>query len=184
MAEDDAAPALARLEDGEALSDVYRASISVVLAYLWARSPAARRDAEYVGEQIRLSMLATELADQRGFHAKLALLGEEHAELGNLRRPDLQRFADGLVAEGLSPSYVHTTLLPLRAICRRALSRGELSVNPCVGIELPAVRGRRERFASPQEAVALIAAVPAQDQAIWATAMYAGLGLGVACPSR
>lgn len=38
--------------------------------------------------------------------------------LGELRRPDLQRFADDLVAEGLSSSYVHTTLLPLRAICR------------------------------------------------------------------
>jgi hypothetical protein len=40
----------------------------------------------------------------------------------------LQRFADSLVAEGLSPSYVHTTLLPLRAICRRALSRGKIAI--------------------------------------------------------
>ena len=73
---------------------------------------------------------------------------------------------------------MQTTLLPLRAIFRRAISRGELAVNPCSDLELPAVRGRRERFASPEEAEALIAAAPKRDRAVWATAMYAGLRLG------
>lgn len=104
-------------------------------------------------------------------------------ELGSLRladlhRPDIQDFADALVTEGLSPSSVQTTLLPLRAIFRRAISRGELVVNPCTGLELPAVRGRRERFASPEEAEILIAAAPSRDRAVWATAMYSGLRLG------
>ena len=98
--------------------------------------------------------------------------------LADLRRPDLQEFADTLVAEGLSPSYVQTALLPLRAIFRRAIIRGDLALNPCTELELPAVRGRRERFATPEEAERLIAAVPESDQAIWATAMYAGLRLG------
>jgi len=98
--------------------------------------------------------------------------------LAELRRPDIQDFADSLVAAGLSPSSVQTTLLPLRAIFRRAISRGELAINPCSGLELPAVRGRRERFASPEEAEALIAAAPERDRAVWATAMYAGLRLG------
>jgi integrase len=98
--------------------------------------------------------------------------------LGNLSRPDIQAFADELVAEGLSASYIQTTLLPLRAIFRRAISRGDLAINPCAGLELPAVRGRRERFASAEEADELIAALPREDQAIWATAMYAGLRLG------
>lgn len=98
--------------------------------------------------------------------------------LADLSRPDIQTFADGLVAKELSASYVQTTLLPLRAIFRRAISRGDLTINPCTGLELPAVRGRRERFASPEEAEALIAAAPTSDQAIWATAMYAGLRLG------
>ena len=40
------------------------------------------------------------------------------------------------------------------------------------------MRGRRERFASPEEAEKLIAAVPERDRAIWATAMYAGLRRG------
>ncbi len=51
-------------------------------------------------------------------------------------------------------------------------------MNPCADLELPAVRGRRERYASPEEAEALIAAAPERDRAAWATAMYAGLRLG------
>jgi integrase len=66
----------------------------------------------------------------------------------------------------------------LRAVFRRAVSRGDLAVNPCSGLDLPAVRGRRERFASPQEAEQLIATLRAEDRAIWATAMYAGLRRG------
>jgi integrase len=97
--------------------------------------------------------------------------------LADLRRSDLQEFAEGLT-EGLSPSSVQVTLLPLRAIFRRALSRGEVAVNPCTGLELPAVRGRRERFASPEEGATLIAAVPERDRATWATALYGGLRLG------
>lgn len=99
-------------------------------------------------------------------------------KLADLRRPDLQAFADRLLVRGLSASAIQVTLLPLRAIFRRALSRGDLAVNPCTGLQLPAVRGRRERYASPEEADALIAAVPERDRTIWATAMYAGLRLG------
>ena len=58
------------------------------------------------------------------------------------------------------------------------MARGEVAASPCTGLSLPAVRGRRERFASPQEAERLIAAVPEQDRGVWATAMYAGLRRG------
>src|ERR671934_2253692 len=70
------------------------------------------------------------------------------------------------------------TLLPLRAIFRRAIDRGEVAADPCAGLRLPAVRGRRERYASPSEVKALILAVPERDRAVWATAMYGGLRLG------
>jgi integrase len=53
-----------------------------------------------------------------------------------------------------------------------------VAANPCTGLHLPAIRGRRERYASPEEAKALIGAVPVEDRPIWATAMYAGLRLG------
>jgi len=98
--------------------------------------------------------------------------------LSEVHGPALQEFADGLLSEGLNPSTIQVTLLPLRAIFRRALSRGELAANPCNGLQLAAVRGRRERYAPPAEAEALIEAVPALDRPIWATAMYAGLRRG------
>ena len=98
--------------------------------------------------------------------------------LDELRRSDLQEFADRLLAEGLSPSYIQTMVLPVRAIVRRALSRDELAVNPCSGLHLPAIRGRRERYATAEESEELLAAVPERDRATWATALYAGLRLG------
>ena len=58
-------------------------------------------------------------------------------------------------------------------IYRRAIRNGEVTVNPCSNLDLPAVRGRRERIPSPQEAVALLAALPESDRALWATALYA-----------
>jgi integrase len=53
-----------------------------------------------------------------------------------------------------------------------------IAVNPTRDLELPAVRSRRERIASPGEAAKLIAALPHPDRGIWATAMYAGVRRG------
>jgi integrase len=104
-------------------------------------------------------------------------------ELGRLRlsaitRATIQDLVDDLVARGAAPSTVRNAVLPLRAIYRRAVARTDVLVNPTEGLTLPAVRGRRERIARAAEAAALISAVPTQDQAIWATALYAGLRLG------
>jgi len=100
------------------------------------------------------------------------------SRLGDVTRLDLQDLVDGWVAAGLSASTVGTTLLPLRAIYRRAASRGEIAINPTSGVELPAVRGGRDHIAAPSECDRLLAALPARDRAIWATAMYAGLRRG------
>lgn len=118
-----------------------------------------------------------------------ALRGYERAmrlrvlpEIGGVRltaltRVDLQDLADRWLAKGLDPSTIRNTLMPMRALYRRALSSGDVSLNPTNGIELPAVRGRHERIATPEQAAALIAAAP-DDQALWATALYAGLRRG------
>jgi integrase len=98
--------------------------------------------------------------------------------LADVARADLQCFADELVAAGLNASTLAGTVQPLRLIFGHAVHHGELAVNPCNGLRLPAVRSRRERVAGPAEAAALIAAVPERDRAFWATAMYAGLRLG------
>jgi integrase len=98
--------------------------------------------------------------------------------LSEMRRVDLQDFADRLCADGLDPSTVRNTLVPLRAIFRRAVARGEVAVNPTSGLELPAMEGARDRIASPGEAAELLAALPERDRALWATATYGGLRRG------
>lgn len=100
------------------------------------------------------------------------------AKLGDIGRVDVQDMADRLLAKGLDPSTVRNALMPLRALYRRALARGEVALNPTSGVELPAVRGTRDRIASPTEAAALVEALPESDQALWATALYAGLRRG------
>ena len=106
----------------------------------------------------------------------LPLLGNTRAT--EVRRLDVQALVDELLADGHGASTIRCTVLPLRAIFRRALARGEIVVNPCDGLELPASSGRRERVADPTEAEALIAAAPSRDRAVWATALYAGLRRG------
>jgi len=98
--------------------------------------------------------------------------------LGDVQRRDVQRLADDLLAEGRDPSTIRNALMPLRVIYRRALEDGDVAVNPCANLRLPAVRGRRERIASPEEAQRLLAALPERDRPIWATALYAGLRRG------
>ena len=98
--------------------------------------------------------------------------------LGDVQRRDVQRLADELLGEGLDPSTVRNVLMPLRVIYRRAIEDGDLAVNPTGHLRLPAVRGRRERIASPEEAKRLLAALPDRDRALWATALYAGLRRG------
>lgn len=100
------------------------------------------------------------------------------ARLSEIRREDVQDLADRLVAEGRDPSTIRNALMPLRATFRRATARGEVAVNPTTGVELPAVRGKRDRIASPTEAAQLLAALPESDRALWASAMYAGLRRG------
>jgi integrase len=98
--------------------------------------------------------------------------------LGDVQHRDVQRIADDLLAEGRDPSTIRNALMPVRVIFRRAIEDGDVAVNPCSHLRLPAVRGRRERIASPEEAERLLASLPARDRPIWATALYAGLRRG------
>jgi integrase len=98
--------------------------------------------------------------------------------LTDVRRSDLQDLIDRMTAEGLDPSTVRNTLMPVRVVFRRAVNRNLVAVNPTAGLELPAVRGRRDRIASPHEATVLLAALSVDDRALWATALYGGLRRG------
>ena len=82
-------------------------------------------------------------------------------------------------AEGRDASTIRNAIMPLRVIYRRAVEDGDVAVNPCEKLRLPAVRGRRDRIASPEEAAKLIEALPQKsDRALWAVAFYAGLRAG------
>jgi integrase len=99
--------------------------------------------------------------------------------LNSITRRDVQAVVDEALARGLSPSTARNALLPLRLICRVAM-RDELGMaqSPVVGVELPAVRGVRDRHATPSEIGPLLAALEPRDRALWATAIYAGLRRG------
>ncbi len=102
----------------------------------------------------------------------------ERRKLSDVSRSDLQALVHRLLEEGLSPSTIVVTMLPLRAIYKRAVALGEVAINPTIGLDMPAVRGRRERIAAPDEAADLLAALTARDRPLWATALYAGLRRG------
>jgi integrase len=97
-------------------------------------------------------------------------------KLMDLTLDDIQDYADSMLATGAQPSTIRNSIMPVRVIC--AWRRREVPVNPTAGLRLPAVRGGRDRIASPAEAEELLAALPSMDQPLWATALYAGLRRG------
>ncbi len=105
-----------------------------------------------------------------------AVAGIKAAEL---RRRDLQDFADDLYAAGLSGGTISNILNPIQAFYRWAIDRDELTYNPSERIDLPHGRSSRpKRIASKDEAVALLGALDPLDRPVWATAFYAGLRRG------
>ncbi len=117
----------------------------------------------------------------RGYDRNLRLrvtpvLGERR--LSEITTQDVQVLVDGLVKKGLEPATIDSALTPLKALYRRALARGEVRVNPTVGIEKPAVRSKAKRVVLPGDAEAMIRALDSDERALWATAVYAGLRLG------
>src|SRR5581483_11655363 len=90
----------------------------------------------------------------------------------------LQALVDRLLGKKLSGSKVRNVILPIRVLYRHAIERDETSVNPTTGLRLPKGGAPRDRAATATEAAALLAALPDDDRALWATAFYAGLRRG------
>jgi integrase len=173
-----------------AAARAWRAEAQAALGRGTLKAPAATTvaaAAEELVEGMRGGRIRTRSGDLykpsaiRGYQAALrdrilpALGGKR---LADVQRRDVQHLADDLLAQGLDPSTVRNALMPLRVIFRRAIEDGELAVNPTAHLRLPAVKGRRERIASPEEARRLLAALPERDRPLWATALYAGLRRG------
>ncbi len=101
------------------------------------------------------------------------------ARVGEVRRQDVQAFADELLASGLEPATVSNILNPIQAFYRRAVDRDEVAYNPAERIDLPTGQATRpKRIASAVEARALLDGLVERDRPLWATAFYAGLRRG------
>jgi integrase len=99
-------------------------------------------------------------------------------KLADVKRADLQRLVSRMQAAGQSPSTVRNTVNAVRALYRWAAQHDLVETSPTLGLALPAVRGRRERIASPQQAERLLAALSETERPLWATALYTGLRRG------
>jgi integrase len=98
--------------------------------------------------------------------------------LSEITRGDVQALVDRLIGKGLSPSKISNIIDSLRVIYRHEIARERVSVNPTAALELPRGGNPRDRAASATEAAALLAALPKEDRALWATAFYGGLRRG------
>jgi integrase len=100
------------------------------------------------------------------------------SKLSAITTADLQALVDRWQSEGQRASTIRNTVKPLQAIYRRARSRGGLPVNPTHDLELPSPRPKEVEIVAPDVAAQLLEAVPVEDRATWATALYAGLRYG------
>lgn len=99
-------------------------------------------------------------------------------KLSAITTADLQMLVDRWDAEGQPAATIRNAIKPLQAIYRRGKSRGGLAINPTRDLELPAPRPKEVEIVTPGDGAALLAAAPADDRAVWATALYAGLRYG------
>jgi len=98
--------------------------------------------------------------------------------LSDIRTGELRALVGELRASGLSESTTRNTLVPLMALFTWALQRELVAVNPCVALQLPVSKGRRENIAGDEEADLMLATLDPRDRPLWACAFYAGLRRG------
>jgi integrase len=99
--------------------------------------------------------------------------------LAALRRRDFQALVDRLLADGKSGQKVRNIITPLQTVYRHARRAEEVAVSPVADLDLPAASEPRDRSIAPEEAQALLDALPDDGlRAIYATAYLAGLRRG------
>ncbi len=102
-------------------------------------------------------------------------------KVARIRKGDIDHLVEELLEDEkeLSAATVSNVLNPVQALYRYEIGKERLSYNPTAGVDLPAGKaGRPTRIVNPEEAARLIAALPEEDQPLWATAFYAGLRRG------
>lgn len=118
----------------------------------------------------------------RGYRRAAERLKAEigHIHLTELRRRDINEMVARLRAQDLSASTIRNTFDPLRAMYRKAIDDETVVVDPTYKLRLPSSANdeRTRRSVSPVDAERLVDALPAAEQALWATAIYVGLRRG------
>jgi integrase len=101
--------------------------------------------------------------------------------MSDIERSDLQARVNAWQARH-SASKVHACVNAARVLWRDfdlvTGANNLLVIDPTKGLRLPAVPLTRERIATADEAHRLITALDEEDQALWGSAMYAGIRLG------
>lgn len=159
MVEEEAAPALLRLEEDGEVSDHERAAIALFLSYLWARTPAARKRAEAIGEEIRLGFAATQLSDPEDFKRRMSELKKTPDELEELRQRMLGQLRDGEV-RSRDPDGGPTTSMLLQ-------SAHELAMEMFAGTKWTLLRSRTHKFVTSDRGTVSFDPSPAHP---WAAA--------------
>jgi integrase len=98
--------------------------------------------------------------------------------LDRVARRDLGELVMALAARGLAASTIRNVVIPLRALYRHAIYLEQVTVNPTVGLKVPAGSGRRMNVLAPAEIPGALAALDRLDRPLWATAIFAGLRRG------
>lgn len=157
-----------------------RSPVKITLAeaaLTWLEKARAGEILNRSGERYKPSALRTLESD---FRLRLIPQLGPHF-MSDIEQPDLQELVF-VVQRERSASKVHACVNAARVLWRDFdLITGRanaLPTNPTKGLRLPAVPLTRDRIATPEEAQRLIAALEERDQALWATAMYAGLRCG------
>jgi integrase len=165
---------------GLAESGRLRAPVRITIAeaaYTWLEKARAGEILNRSGRPYKPSALRTLESDFR-----LRLIPKIGAHfMSDIERADLQGLVTTWQAQ-YSASKVHACVNAARVLWRDldliTASNNTLLINPTKDLRLPAIPLTRDRIATADEAHRLITALEERDQALWATAMYAGLRLG------
>ncbi len=161
---------------GEAQSGALRRSSGGTLREAWEAFYAGAQAGSITDRTGKPFKASTLRGYERGWNRVDPELGAHR--LDAIRRADLQALVDRWAAAGVPAATIRNSLDPIRTLYRRAIQRDQVVVNPTTNLDVPRVDNMRERFATREEAAALLAALPTSEQALWATAFYGGLRRG------
>jgi integrase len=99
-------------------------------------------------------------------------------KVGALKRVQIQRYVDELIAEPLAAQTVRNTINALRVLLKWCVREELIPANPCDGLELPSGGVPRDNIMPTREAISLLGVLEPADRAIYATAFFAGLRRG------